>query len=291
MSGSIAAWASRGLILFILAVLLSACADDAQGNKPAPTPTPKLSLNQLNITARDFSFEMPDTVPPGLVDVKLYNNGAVPHQALLARLKDGVTYDQLLVAFKKGVVAGLPLVEPEGGPNTVIARQGQEVIVNLPQGRYIVLGLETGQQGIPNLQRGMFKIFTVKGPASVDQPGSIQVNSQAVLKEFSFTLPQRLPAGEQMIKVTNEGKQVHELALLKLLPGKTTRDVEDYQRVPSGEPPFEQIGGTAALAPGLTNWMKLDLEAGDYLAVCMLPDAQSGKSHLSLGMYAPFVVE
>jgi hypothetical protein len=42
--------------------------------------------------------------------------------------------------------------------------------------------------------------------------------------------------------------------------------------------------------PGYTNWAVLDLEAGDYLAICFVPDPATGQPHFALGMVMPFTV-
>jgi hypothetical protein len=290
LSGRRSSSTLSSVILLLLAVLLSACAGDTRNAQQAPTPVP-IFLPQLNITAHDFSFDMPDTVLPGLLSVKLSNSGFLPHQAMLARLKDGITYDQLLVAFKKGLATGLPMIIPEGGPNTIMAHQSQEVILNLPEGRYIALSFVTDQDGISDLRRGMFKLFSVTGPADTSHLNNIQPSGQITLEDFSFKLPSKLSTGEQLLKVTNQGQQAHEMSLLKLQTGKTMQDARSYLEVPINQAPFEQAGGTTALAPGQSTWLKLDLNASTYLAVCLMPDAQSGKLDITMGMISQFIVE
>ena len=44
------------------------------------------------------------------------------------------------------------------------------------------------------------------------------------------------------------------------------------------------------MSPGNTVWAVLDLEPGDYIAICFVPDAESGAPHAMLGMIAPFTV-
>lgn len=234
---------------------------------------------------------MPDTLTAGLNTLKLYNGGSQPHQALLARLRDNVTYDQLLVAFKKGLTAGMPMVTLAGGPNTVMPRQSQEVILNLEPGRYIALSFDNDSQGISDVQHGMFKILTVKGPTRINQINLIHTDAQIDLRDFSFTLPQTMPKSELQVVVNNQGTHPHELALLKLLPGKTPQAAREYLIAPYGAAPFEQTGGSAAIAPGQSTWIKLALQPGNYLAVCQLSDPGNSRSHLEMGMLTSFKVQ
>ena len=44
------------------------------------------------------------------------------------------------------------------------------------------------------------------------------------------------------------------------------------------------------MSPKETNWLKVDLAAGNYLALCFMPDAGSGAPHFALGMAMPFTV-
>ena len=54
--------------------------------------------------------------------------------------------------------------------------------------------------------------------------------------------------------------------------------------------PFAGIGGVAPMNPGLTNYLEIDLTAGDYFAICFVPDFETGAPHFALGMIMPFTV-
>jgi len=63
-----------------LALGAAACA------KPAPQPA---GPNVVTITAADYVFNVPDTIPAGLTTFRLVNQGKELHHASLIRLKDG----------------------------------------------------------------------------------------------------------------------------------------------------------------------------------------------------------
>ena len=61
---------------------------------------------------------------------------------------------------------------------------------------------------------------------------------------------------------------------------------------PAGPPPFEFVGGYQAIMPGDSGWAVLDLEAGEYGLVCLIPSpANQFKPHYALGMVASITVE
>lgn len=276
-------WMSAFMLL-IVASLLAACGGSTSTSSPAAT------VPQVTITAKDFSFAMPDTLQTRLVDITLTNQGTQPHNAQLERLNDGVTQAQVLAAFKKGPEALLPLLSSYGGAHIVDPGQSQEVILNIAQGQYIMLCFASGPDNIPHFIKGMYKFFTVNGPSNANQVSQPQVNGQVMLRDFSIVLPASIPAGPMMLQVTNQGSQPHEMGLLKLSAGKDVPDVLAFLGKPAGPPPFTDAGGMGALAPGLSAWVKLNLVPGKYVALCFVPDPTTGKPHFALGMITTFTV-
>ena len=169
--------------------------------------------------------------------------------------------------------------------------QSQEVILTIAQGQYIMLCFVSGPDNIPHFIKGMYKFFTVNGPSNTDQVSQPQVNGQVMLRDFSIVLPASIPAGPLMLQVTNQGSQPHEMALLKLIPGKTMKDALAFLQQPAGPPPFGDAGGMGALNPGMSGWVKLNLASGHYVALCFVPDPTTGKPHFALGMMTSFAVQ
>jgi hypothetical protein len=46
-----------------------------------------------------------------------------------------------------------------------------------------------------------------------------------------------------------------------------------------------------AIGPGQTYYADVNLPAGNYVAICFLPDMESEKIHLELGMMSMFAAE
>jgi hypothetical protein len=266
------------LMLVLATLILSAC--NALGSAK---PT------EITVVAKDFSYDMPAQIPAGLTTITLKNEGAEPHHAQFARINDDVTDEQLQTALQQGPDAALPLVTLPGGPAVIPPGQSTQVTIDLTPGRYIVLCFIPSHDGVPHAAKGMLSMVEVvdKKARAATPP---QADATVTLKDFNFEMPAQIKAGPQVWKVINNGPQPHELALIKLADGKTMDDLAAFMQNPMGEPPYVDAGGMQGLTPGKVGYVHLDLQPGNYVAICHIPDPTSGKAHEELGMIMPFVV-
>ncbi len=103
--------------------------------------------------------------------------------------------------------------------------------------------------------------------------------------------------GEIRIKFRNEGKEVHELVLVKKNPG-VKESFDKLLELPEEKATakMEFLGGEEA-PPGEEAYVNADLTAGDYLMVCFVPQGSlpgkegKGKPHFELGMKKELIVE
>ena len=269
---------------FLLSVIAAALLSGCSGVTRAPQPA------ELTVVAKDFSYDLPAQLDAGLTRITFKNEGAEPHHAQFARIKDGVTQEQLMAALKKGPDAALPLVTMPGGPGVIDPGQSEAVTINLTPGRYIVLCFVPSADGVAHAAKGMVAMTEVvdKKAAAAATPVADTV---ITLKDFAFDMPAEFKAGPQVWRVVNGGPQPHEIALIKLADGKTMDDVSAYMQNPQGPPPFMDAGGMQGLDKGNTGYLSLDLQPGTYVALCHIPDPASGKAHDELGMVKVFTVK
>ncbi len=111
------------------------------------------------------------------------------------------------------------------------------------------------------------------------------------MQDFKFVgLSARIQPGTYTWTVVNEGIQPHVLALAELLPGKTFEDVYAVLNGPPLQgPPAGLFAGDDSYAdlfaaPAQSFTKALTLHPGNYIALCPIPDAASGKPHFALGM-------
>ena len=194
--------------------------------------------------------------------------------------------------MQQGPEVALALVTLTGGPSVVDPGQKQQVTLDLRAGNYVLLCfVADDEDGLPHLAKGMIKPIEVVARATKARFQEPQANLTISLHDFSFTMPKEVKAGQQVWKVINEGPQPHEMVLIKLADGKTLQDVEAFLRQPVGPPPFTDAGGMQGLAQDTSGWLWLDLQPGEYVALCHIPDPASGLAHTELGMVQSFVVK
>lgn len=280
------------LMLFLVAVSVGACTSTVASSPPTPTPIVQRTIPRITIIASDFTFNLPSTIPAGLVDVTLINQGAEPHQAGFVLLNTGVTFDQFHTSLiQKGLLVMRTLARIMGGANTVPPGKNQEVVLQLPAGQYVVLDATPAKDGVRDYLKGQIGTIAVTGSSNVGQVQAPTASGEVILKDFSFVLSGTISSGPITLKVTNQGLQPHEMDVYKLAPGKTEKDVLLFLKNHVGSPPFQYIGGMTAIGPGLSGWVMLNLVSGNYILISNVFDAATGKPQFALGMITPFTVQ
>lgn len=240
--------------------------------------------------ATEYAFSGPTQLETGLVDVRLVNTGAGPHHLQLARLNDGVTPETFFAAAQEEGEAALRYVEFVGGVGMLLPGEAQSVLVDLAKpGTYLALSFVTNEENVPYMALGMaLPIDVASGTAATEAP---DVDRVVHLIDYEFDIPDEIQAGPQTWEIVNEGPEVHEMALMKLLPGKTMADLEAFIQTESGDMPVAFFGGVQALSVGNRNFVTVDFEPGIYVALCFVPSQEmDGAPHMALGMIKPFTV-
>lgn len=271
--------------LALLTPILAACRPDAQ--PAAETETPGIAAvapQEVVIRARDNVFyEAPETLPAGLTNVRLVNDGPMFHHVWIVRLEDGRTLNDLLEHFQGGNPPPSWMIDV-GGPNTPGA-PGEETaaIVDLQPGRYAIICVIDLPDGVPHVMKGMAHEMTVTpsgGPAATLPQADIVMT----LDDYSFETDVPITPGTRTIRIVNAAAQPHEALIVKLDAGSTAEDFLAFVQNPEGAPPGKVMGGVTGIAAGGMNQITLDFDMGDYALICFVPDAGDGKPHLAHGM-------
>ncbi|HET7093318.1 MAG TPA: hypothetical protein VFI22_07570, partial [Thermomicrobiales bacterium] len=279
----------------------------AQVATPMASPA-AVDYPELLVTAVDDAFGLPSRTQGGWTRITLRNAGTPEHHAMFMRLNDGVTADDFTKAAQGPDLGALfGMSTSIGGPGSISAGEEASVILDLKPGNYVVICTIPNPDGTPHYQMGMLQPLTVSAAAqALPEPTA---DGAVALLDFHFMgIPETVAAGPHVWKVTNPGKQPHELMVARLAPGLDVQTIMGMLEAPpaspaagmatpmaeaspmAGAPPFVGVAGVAPMSPGETNWMPFDLEAGDYLALCFVPDPATGKPHFALGMVMPFTI-
>jgi hypothetical protein len=284
-----------------LAVAAFAAAVSGAGCARAP------GIPDVTITATDFAFGLPDSIPGGLVRVHFVNNGQEPHHAQFVRLNDGVSaqqFDSVLDAVFQAVPTEgdaafgrlFQVATLAGGPAIIGPGGQEEVVTDLAPGDYRVYCFFALPGEPPHIMKGMGKALVVTAPAG-RQPAAPVADARVELKDFAFEIP-ALKAGRTVLEVTNAGPEPHEMNIVRVKGISAAQFLSMVAAPPdsaappaAGPPPFEFVGGSQGIMPGKTEWVTLDLTPGDYVALCFIPSpAHQGMPHVALGMSKAFTV-
>jgi len=293
MSGSTAGRA----VITLAAFALAACGgsehehpagETADTAVPAAAAPAAATANVVTITARDFAFDAPDSIPAGLTTVRFVNHGTQLHHATFVKLGDGHTMRDLMAAMQKP--GPLPSwAEMAGGPNAAVPGDSSNITQVLDPGSYVVLCLIPGPDGVPHMAKGMERAFTVVPSAAAAAPEPT-ADVTVTLADYAFTLSTPLTTGHHVVRVDNSGPQPHELVLARLAPGKTALDLAKWAEKQQGPPPGMPFAGLSPMHAGGQAYFTVDLTPGTYALICFLPDAKDGKPHFQHGMVKQFTI-
>jgi len=277
------------------AALIAAAIIPALGARPshaAPAP----AMRQITIRASAPKF--PKQIPAGFVSVTLVSDARGEADAGFARLNPGATLAQVK-AVNAQAQNSLPafvklskLLTFIGGAGSIPTGSTETVVLDMRKPGTYGFNLSVGNGN----SSGKTTIFTVtSGSAQGAAPsGGIPVR----LKEMKIVgMPKQAAAGPVTLQVANTGKQVHELSLVKLDPGKTQKDVVALLKSPQGQngpPPSwaHDMGGLDTISPHQSASLQLTLTPGYYVAICFMPDVKKqGTPHVMEGMITHFTVQ
>ncbi len=273
-----------GITLFALAAYVSggtAFISSAAHAGPAAGP------NVVNVVAREFRYQMPDTLPAGPTLFHFTDDGKLLHQMTIVKLEQGKTLADF-TALPPGPLPAWTVLM--GGPNTPVPRGGvSEAIVDLPPGNYVVICVIPDADGKPHMMKGMVKGLTVTPSTAARTIPDSDLTLTLTDYKFAFSTPPT--AGEHIVRIINNGSQPHEAVLFRLAAGKKGEDIANWVSAGmQGPPPASPVSGISAEAPGKENTLLLKLSPGNYALLCFMPDARDGKPHAMHGMIHNFKI-
>lgn len=265
--------------LAFLLLIAAACGDDAT----TPTST---GPTKVTVTTAEYRFSLPATFKGGLVELTLDNTAGVEsHEAGLVRLDPGKTLNDYRTALDQ---EGPPptWTHAAGGPGPVAPGKKAVYAANMQAGTYALICHVPAPDGVDHYKKGMLAEATVTAGTNGSLPAA---DATITMTEFKFAGIENLKAGEQSVRVTNPGQQLHNVAVFALAPGKKAADVAAFftPGAPPGPPPFTALPGlVGAMEAGLEASRTLELESGvTYAFYCFMPDTD-GTPHFAKGMVA-----
>ena len=286
-----------------LSLIGAAGALGQEATPEAPNLFADLGLPELTITATDAGLSVDQgEIPAGRYLVSLVDESTIAPTdedfelaTGFVRLDEGETAGDF--DYSEEVAAGTPVPGDEapvetyqflfdnyitGGPSVSSPR----VVVDLPAGDYAVWPDD------PFAETPVAALTVTGDPAervTGPEPEAVAtiVEAGAGGEGFSFRVDGALQAGPQIVKILNDSDQPHFVIAMQY-PEPITMDqvMGTFMFDPSSSATpgpdmidFEQIefaGYAAVQSPGTTQWVTMDLAAGQAILVCFIPDPVAG---------------
>jgi hypothetical protein len=263
----------RCALSVLVASVLLACADSPRAESAAPTA-------DVSVTVRNGGITAPDSARAGWAHVRV-DELEGEHILVFFRLP-ATSSDAQLAAFSAALDSAPATPAPGvaiGGPE--IGAHG-DVTLHLTPGVYVLACVSRGDDGHRHAIRGESKVLRVGANASIATADSTPRSTQDVrMVDFAYVGPDHWPAGEQLLRIENTGKQDHQLRLERLHDGVT---LQQWMQADDQTALSTPVSGMARVGAGETAYLPVTLGAGSYVAYCLVADATSKQPHIMLGM-------
>jgi len=105
-----------------------------------------------------------------------------------------------------------------------------------------------------------------------------------IARDYAFEAPDTVAAGRTQVRLINKGGEMHHAYLIRLNGGKNLNDLMTAFKA-GGPPPAwaHDVGGPNASAVPGPSTAVVDLEAGTYALICVIP-SNDGTPHVMKGM-------
>lgn len=279
----------------------SAPADDGSTTTADATP---VGLQELNVTAHDFTFEgLPKEMKDGSTRITFTNEGSVPHDLAFVEVDKDTDLDQFVKDFAPYFQGGPMPKYATAVVGPVLADGGASAVseFTIEPGTYVAICGQTGDPAKPkgpdgspgdgdvHMMRGMAQMVTVTDGGS-DEPLS-EPDGTLTAKDYSFDVD--VAGGDKVIRFTNDGPAEVHFADIQVFPAGTTEEqasaamktlfnLPDGQAPPAGTPLPEETGFSGILSPGpeINFTMEEPFETGRvYVALCFVSDRAGGPPH------------
>lgn len=231
-------------------------------------PDTELPGQVIDINGGKYFFQAPATVRPGLTTIRFHSLDT-GHELSLYRLESGHTVADLVRASAGS--GPTPWAVELGGPGFPPAGGSVNATYVLEPGKYALLCAVHEADGKRHYQKGMYGEFTVAGRRVKGALPKPDVVVTEIDNAWKFSRP--ITAGRRVLRVTNAGKNYHELKIHRVLAGFTGAQSLTWRR---GQPRMdEEFATITTMAPGVSVITTIDFPPGEYTLFCV-PQIKNG---------------
>jgi hypothetical protein len=256
---------NRVIALLTLGLVAAACSSGG-GSNPRPTAAPQ--QNQIDVKMQEFAFVPSGTAHTGALTLNYTNTGKQAHMAVIGRLDQGKTLQDVLQELKKNNQGGPPPWFHDAPADDPLVTPGQSsgVTIHASQpGTYVMLCFVTDPKSHkPHALLGMVGSFDVEKSATA-APAPKATATFTATKSALKT--QDLSAGLNVIDVEG-ATEPSQFIVARFEKGKTLKDLNAwFNSGGAGTPPGIDILGGTSIAKGATGVVSYNLQPGTYTAI------------------------
>jgi hypothetical protein len=254
-----------------MAAIAAACGGGSQNTADNNTDTgsadtEQSTTNRLDVTMQDYAFVVDGDVTAGPALVSFENVGEQFHHAIVGKLGEGKTLEDVQDFVSKGAQGPPPPWFDDAPIDQTLISPGQNagIVLDLEEGNYVLLCFMPDPEGQPHVVHGMAQTFEV---TAGDGGEPIEADASVAMTKEGAEAPE-LPAGESFLEVTNDDEIPGEVYIVQIPEGNSLDDLDKwFGSGQKGEAPVQFFGGTHAFEPGESVVLQFDLEPGDYSIV------------------------
>ena len=269
-------------------IVVAACGErDAPKADPVAEEPAAPVVEPVLVRVGAGSITAPDTVAPGWRLVRVEEDGA-GHIPVIFLLQDSASTADTSIFLRE-------LDESVETPGQALALGGPEVgdsgevFIHFTPGRYLLGCVSRGEDGHRHATTGEARMIVVPdAPPAAGAYAAPEASYLVRMIDFAYMGPEQWEAGPQVLRVDNAGQQDHQVRIARLKEGATMRDWL-YAEEPNDH--ATNIAGVARMGSGVVAYLPVDLPPGEYVIYCLVPDKDSGKPHVMMGMLRAIHVE
>jgi hypothetical protein len=277
-------WALTAVAVGALAVAVTGCGGG--GSDESTEVAVKLTENGKG----DYSVAVPSEIEGGAVELTLDNSAnKAPHMAQIVQIGEGHTYAEAKPILDTERPQEIPdWIRGYGGVNQVNPGDTGTATVKLDDGHYVVRDeADNGAKEVPATEFDVNETNDADLPDTDASVTAATTGSQDPAHEYEWKTD-GLTAGNNTITFDSQGKEALHIILAAPIKGDATID-DVIKELQSNGPPksldVEHFQQTAVIDGGKKEVTQLNLQAGRYAFICVLPDRdEPTKPHYQQGL-------
>ena len=306
--------------LFVLSflILISCKSKDMKKSDPSDTEQTMQEMVKtgiVNITAQDYKFLLPDTIPSGWTNIRFHNNGKETHFFMLNKIPDGITFNEYLNALQppfdnvikalrdsgitqqeagERLMAQMPTwiskVQTMGGSGLIEPGSTNDFTLKLTPGNYEMECYIFTPKNAPHYELGMTSHVIVSDDSTHMTPPEADIN--LTLSDHKIIPDVEPTAGEHIVAVHFKdpqpfglGDDIHLVELTDTTDMDKVIEWMNWMNINglAAPAPARFLGGVQEMPQGYTEYFKVNFKPGNY--------AWIAESYASQGMVSKFSID